>query len=62
MPTIAALRYREKARELREMAASALTETLRDQFTILAGQYEQLATSIESPSFQADGPVLSILA
>jgi hypothetical protein len=42
-----AMHYREKASQLRGMAGSAPTDQLRDQFTILAVQYEQLAVSAE---------------
>jgi hypothetical protein len=42
-----AVRYREKASQLRGMAGSAPTDQLRDHFTILAVQYEQLALSAE---------------
>jgi hypothetical protein len=41
-------RYREKARELREAAAIASNDHARKQFTILARQYEELATTLES--------------
>ena len=49
MPTHA-LRYREKARELYEAAASAATIALRDQFALLARQYELLAANVENLS------------
>jgi hypothetical protein len=42
-----AVRYREKASQLRGMAGSAPTDQLLDRFTILAVQYEQLAVSAE---------------
>jgi hypothetical protein len=47
-PAIRAALYREKARELRETAASAPNEELREHFETLARQYEILAESIES--------------
>jgi nicotinamide mononucleotide (NMN) deamidase PncC len=40
--------YREKASQLRRMAASARTDQHRDQLAILARQYEQLAVTAES--------------
>jgi hypothetical protein len=43
-----AIHYREKARELYEMAASASTGELRNQLATLARQYERLATSVET--------------
>jgi hypothetical protein len=45
-----AIRYREKIRELYEAAASAETAQLREQFTILARQYEHLAATLECMS------------
>jgi hypothetical protein len=50
MATTHAIRYREKARELHEVAASAAKDELRHQFTNLARQYEVLATSVENLS------------
>jgi hypothetical protein len=47
MATPHAIRYREKARELYEAAASATDNESRKQFTGLARQYEQLATWTE---------------
>jgi hypothetical protein len=44
---IHALRYREKARKLHEAADSAANDELREQFTSLARQYEQLAAWTE---------------
>jgi hypothetical protein len=44
---IRARNYRQKVIELRETAASASTAELRDQFTTLARQFEQLAESEE---------------
>jgi hypothetical protein len=43
-----ALRYREKALEFYEMAATARSRELRDQFVTLAKQYESLAASVDS--------------
>jgi|HubBroStandDraft_1064217.scaffolds.fasta_scaffold952508_2 hypothetical protein len=48
MATTHALRYREKARELYEAAASAANAQLCEQFTNLARQYELLAVSAEN--------------
>ena len=48
-----AIRYRDKARELYEMAASASTGELREQFATLARQYEHLAASVETMSAAA---------
>jgi hypothetical protein len=42
-----AVHYREKARQLHEMAASAPNDQLHDDFATLARQYEQLAVSAE---------------
>jgi hypothetical protein len=47
VPPARSVNYREKARELREMATSAPSKTLRDQLMRLARQYEQLAVSVE---------------
>jgi hypothetical protein len=47
MATLRAVRYREKACELYEVAASAANAELREQFTSLARQYEHLAEWIE---------------
>jgi len=42
-----AVHYREKARQLREMAASAPSKALRDQLTNLALQFDGLAANLE---------------
>jgi hypothetical protein len=42
-----AVNYREKARRLHEMAASAANDQLHDDFETLARQYEQLAVGAE---------------
>jgi hypothetical protein len=47
-PASHAALYREKARELRELAASAPNEKFREQFETLARQYGQLAASFDS--------------
>jgi hypothetical protein len=47
MATPQAVRYREKARKLYETGALASNGELRDQFTNLARQYEQLAAWME---------------
>ena len=39
--------YREKARQLRETAASAHSPVLRDELTRLAAQYDNLAANLE---------------
>jgi hypothetical protein len=46
-PIPQAMNYRDKAEQLREMAASAPNDQLRDQFATLAGQYEHLAHQTE---------------
>jgi hypothetical protein len=48
MATPRAIHYREKARELHEASASASNDQLRDQFVILARQYEVLASNVEN--------------
>jgi hypothetical protein len=48
MAAAEAVRYREKAKQLREAAASAPNNLLRGQLASLASQYEQLAASVES--------------
>jgi hypothetical protein len=48
METPRAIHYREKARELYEASASAPSDQLREQFAILARQYEVLASGVES--------------
>ena len=53
-----AVRYREKARELYEAADSAVNAKLRDQFTALARQYEQLAVNAENLSARPRLPAL----
>jgi hypothetical protein len=48
MAVIHAVKYREKARQLRETAAaSAPNPVLRDQLTSLAAEYDNLATNLE---------------
>ena len=49
LPPLRAVHYREKARQLREMANSELSETLRDKLMNLALQYDHLASSLEAP-------------
>jgi hypothetical protein len=47
MAVIRAVNHREKARQLRETAASAPSQVLRDQLTSLAAQYDNLAANLE---------------
>jgi|HubBroStandDraft_1064217.scaffolds.fasta_scaffold752333_1 hypothetical protein len=47
MALVEAVNYRKKAYELREQAASAPSQTLRDQLAALADQYDGLALSAE---------------
>jgi len=49
LPPLRAVHYREKARQLREMANSELSNMLRDQLMNLALQYDHLASSLEAP-------------
>jgi hypothetical protein len=51
-----AVHYREKARQLRGMASSEVSETLRDQLTNLALQYERLAARLETPGTESVVP------
>jgi hypothetical protein len=54
MATPHAIRYREKARELYEAAASAADNELRHKFTTLARQYEYLAASVENMKYPGE--------
>jgi hypothetical protein len=47
MAVIQAVNYRERAGQLREAAAQAPSDLLRDKLASLAAQYECLAASLE---------------
>jgi hypothetical protein len=47
MAVIRASNYRDKAQDLRKMAAFAVTQDLRDQWASLAVRYDNLATTLE---------------
>jgi hypothetical protein len=55
-PTARSVSHREKAAQLRGMANSEVSETLRDQLTNLALQYELLAARLETPGTEAIVP------
>jgi hypothetical protein len=50
LPPAKAVNYREKARQLREMAAAAPNGPVRNQLANLALQFDILAADVESPA------------